>query len=109
MIPGMNQKALKLAMKKMGLKQEEIEASEVIIKCPDKELIVRNPSVQKVNMMGQESLQITGDIEEVEKESFSEEDIKMVVEQTGCSEKEAREVLERNGGDIAKSILELKK
>ena len=96
-------------MKSLGMKQEEIEASEVIIKCPDKELVIRNPSVQKVNMMGQESLQISGDIEEKSIESFSEEDIKMVSEQTECSEEEARESLEKNEGDIAKSILELKK
>ena len=109
MIPGMNPKLMKQAMKKMGLKQEEIDANEVIIKCPDKELIIRNPSVQKVNMMGQESLQVSGDIEEVENESFSEGDVKMVAEQSNCSEDEARESLEENDGDIAKSILELKK
>jgi len=105
----MNPKLMKQAMKKMGLKQEEIEASEVIIKCPDKELVIRNPSVQKVNMMGQESLQISGDIEEKSIENFSGEDVKMVAEQSKCSEDEARESLEKNEGDIAKSILELKK
>ncbi len=51
----------------------------------------------------------TGDIEEVENEKFSEDDVKMVSEQASCSEDEAKESLEENEGDIAKSILELKK
>ena len=95
-------------MKQLGVKQEEIDAEEVIIKCSDKELIIRNPNVQRVNMMGQESLQITGDIEEREIKKFSEDDVKLVVEQTGSSDKKAREALENNDGDIAKTILELK-
>jgi len=110
MIPGINPRKIQAMMKQMGVKQEEIDAEEVIIKCSDKELIIKNPNVQKVNMMGQESLQITGDIEErnlEEAEKFSEEDVKLVVEQANCSEKKAREFLEKNKGDIAKTILEL--
>ena len=106
----MNPRKIQAMMKQLGVKQEEIDAEEVIIKCHDKELIIKNPNVQKVNMMGQESLQITGDIEErslEETEKFSEEDVKLVVEQANCSEKKARESLEKNNGDIAKTILEL--
>lgn len=104
----MNPRLVKQAMKQLGVKQEEIEAEEVIIKCSDRELIIRNPQVAKINMMGQESLQIQGDIEERELESFKEEDVELVVEQTGCDEKKARELLKKNKGDIAKTILELK-
>ena len=57
-------------------------------------------------MMGQETFQITGDISE--ESSISEEDIKMVVEQTSVSEEQAKESLEKNNGDIAKTIMELK-
>ena len=64
MFPKVNPQQMQKMMKQLGMKQEEIPAEEVIIKCHDKELIIRNPSVQKVNMMGQESIQITGDIEE---------------------------------------------
>jgi nascent polypeptide-associated complex subunit alpha len=108
MIPGMNPRKMQQMMKQLGVKQEEIEASEVVIKCEDKDLVIRNPSVQKVNMMGQETLQITGDIEEVSKENFKEEDVKMVSEQTGKGEDEARNALEKNDGDLAKAILDLK-
>ena len=95
-------------MKKMGMKQEDIDASEVIIKCPDREIVIRNPSVAKVDMMGQENFQISGDIEERGLSKFTDEDVSTVVSQTSCSEEEAKNVLERNEGDIAKSILELK-
>jgi len=108
MFPKINPKQMEKMMKQLGVKQEEIDAEEVIIKCSDKELIIRNPNVQRVNMMGQESLQITGDIEEREIKKFSEDDVKLVVEQTGSSDKKAREALENNNGDIAKTILELK-
>jgi len=108
MIPGMNPKMMKQAMKKMGVKQEEIEAQEVIIKCSDKQIRVLNPQVVKVNMMGQESLQITGDLQEEELETFSKEDIKTVIEQTDCTEEEAIKALNEKG-DLAEAILYLKK
>jgi len=107
MFPGMNPKLLKQAMKKMGVKQEEVDAREVIIKCPDKDLVIRNPTVNKVNMMGQETLQISGDIEEVEAKKFTEEDVKTVVDKTGCDEEKAKEALEKSNGDLAEAILSL--
>ncbi len=36
MIPGLNSKDMMKAMKKLGVKQEDLEATEVIIKCQDK-------------------------------------------------------------------------
>lgn len=102
MFPGMNKKAIEQAMKKMGVKQEEIEAREVIIKTNDKDLVIRDPGVVKVNMMGEESLQITGKIEEE-----SNEDIRVIMEQANCDEGEARKALEEEG-DIAGAILKLK-
>lgn len=108
----MNPRKMAAMMKKMGVSQVDIPATEVIIKTPDVDLVIRNPGVSKVNMMGQDSLQITGDIEELprkpEKVDISEEDIKTVVEQAGVSEEKAKEVLEKNKGDLAASIMELK-
>jgi nascent polypeptide-associated complex subunit alpha len=106
MFPGMNQAMMKQAMKKMGIKQEELDASEVIIKLKDKNLIIRNPAVTKINMQGQESFQIVGEVEE--KENVNEDDIKTVIEQTNCSRKEAIEALKKYD-DIAESIISLKK
>ncbi len=109
MFPGMNPKMLKDAMKKMGIKQEEIPATEVIIKTPDKDLIIRNPQVAKVIAMGQESLQITGDIEELAAQKFSEDDVKTVAEQAKVSKEKAKQALEKAGGDLAQAILDLQK
>jgi nascent polypeptide-associated complex subunit alpha len=109
MFPGMNPRQMQQAMRKLGVKQEEIDATEVIIKTPDKDLIIRNPQVSKVNMMGQESLQITGDIEEVEiKLEINEDDVKTVMDQTGVTEEEARKAIEDTNGDLAEAILKLK-
>ena len=112
MFPGMNQKEMQKAMKRLGIKQEEIDATEVIIKTNDKDLIIRNPQVSKINMMGHESLQISGEIEEVEKDTkveIKEEDIETVVAQTSCSEDEARGALEQTNGNLAEAILQLQK
>ena len=109
MFPGMNPKMVKEAMKKMGIKQEEIPATEVIIKTPDKDLIIRNPQVAKVIAMGQETFQISGDVEVMEAQKFSEEDVKTVAEQAKVSKEKAREALENSNGDLAEAILELQK
>ncbi len=108
MFPKINPKQMEKLMKQMGVKQEEIDAEEVIIKCSDKELIIKNPNVQKVNMMGQESLQITGEIEERSLEKFTEDDVNTVKDQTGKSDKEVRAALEESNGDLAGAILKLK-
>jgi len=109
MIPGINPRQLEQAMKKLGMRQEEIEATEVIIKTPSKNLVVRNPTVLKVNAMGQETLQVTGDITEIEFEKYKEEDVELVSKQANVSSEKAKEALEKTEGDIAKAILLLKK
>ena len=58
MIPGLNSREMLKAMKKLGIKQEDIDALEVIIRCSDKDIIVRNPEVLKVNMTGKETFQV---------------------------------------------------
>ena len=108
MIPGMNPKMMAKAMKKMGIKQEEIEATEVIIKTPEKDLIIRNPQVSKVNAMGQETFQVVGEVEELTPEKFSQEDVKTVMEQASVSEDKAKEALEEAEGDLAQAIISLK-
>mgnify|MGYP001559297761 CR=1 FL=1 len=105
MIPGVNPKMLKQAMKKMGVKQEEIDAYEVIIRTHNGDYSIKNPEVMKVEMMGQESLQITGEMERVV--AGRNDDVKLVMEQARCSEDEARRALEKSNGDIAQAILEL--
>ena len=109
MFPGMNPRDVQKAMKRMGIKQEEIDGKMVIIKTADGDLVIREPHVTKMNMMGQESLQITGDIEEVEKSgvSVNDDDIATVMEQANCSKESAIEALHESSGNIAEAILKL--
>ena len=107
MFPGMNPKKMQKVMQSMGIKQEEIKAKEVIIKGEDMDLIIRNPQVMKIDMMGQEILQVSGSIEELN--SVKEEDIETVAEQAKVSREKAKKALEKNKGDLAAAILELKK
>jgi len=106
MFGGLDPKKMQAMMKQMGIAQEEIEASRVIIERPENtNIIIENPSVTKVKMQGQETFQIAGDISEQE-QGISEADIQTVVEKTGASEEKAKEALEKTG-DLAEAILEL--
>ena len=108
---GLNPRDVAKAMKRMGIQQQDINATEVIIKLPDKEIIITNPSVAKVNMMGQESYQITGEEHErntTTEPEISDEDIKTVMEQTGANEKTAKEAIKNAKGDLAQAIIDLK-
>ena len=103
----MGPKQMEKMMKQMGIKQEQVDAEEVIIKTRDKEIVVSNPQVTKIKMGGNETFQVIGEVSERGK-GFSEEDIKMVIDQTGASEDEVKKSLEETK-DIAKTIMELKK
>jgi nascent polypeptide-associated complex subunit alpha len=110
MFPGMNPRKMQQMMKKMGIKQVDIPATEVIIKTEDKEIVITEPNVAKVNMMGQETFQITGSIHEREKETkpeISEDDIKTVAEQAKVSLEKAKEAIEEANGDLAEAIMKL--
>jgi nascent polypeptide-associated complex subunit alpha len=114
MMPNINPRQMDQMMRKMGVKQEEIDAEQVIIICSDKKIVIDNPSVQKVNMMGKESYQISGDeseesrdevLGESEPVEVTEEDIKTVMDQTGSTEEEALQALGDTDGNIAEAII----
>ncbi len=108
MLP-INPRDMEKALKRMGIKMETIDAKEVIIKCGDKEILINDPVVQKVDMKGMVSFQIQGSVEErkIQKEKFTQEDVELVVEKTGVSREEAKKALENADGDIAEAILKL--
>ncbi len=103
----LNPRQLEKMAKKMGLQSTQIDAEVVIIKTRDTNIIIRNPSVAKINMMGQETFQVSGDVEEEENEGFSDADVDMVVEKAGVSREDAREALQKYGG-IAEAIIGLR-
>ncbi len=113
MLPGLNPRKMQQMMKQLGIQQVDIPATEVIIRTPEKEFVITSPSVAKVNMMGQETFQISGHVEErpLSKSSeatLSQEDIATVMEQAGVSAEEAQKALEEAQGDLAAAILALR-
>ena len=97
-------------MKRLGIRQEEIDAVEVIIRTPDKDLVITNPHVSKINLMGQETFQVVGKITEIEKNQkieVNDDDIATIMEQTNCDKEEALEALEECNGNLAEAILKL--
>jgi NACalpha-BTF3-like transcription factor len=62
--------------------------------------------------MGQKTYQLTGTYKEETKEIeviINDEDIELVVTQTGVNKEKAKSLLVKNKGDIAATILELQK
>ncbi len=112
MFPGMNPRKMQQMMRQMGIQQKEIAATEVIIKTSENEIIISNPSVAKVNMMGQETFQISGEIHEraiSTTPDISTEDVQTVMEQANVNEETARKAIENASGDLAEAILSLQK
>ena len=108
MFGGMNPSQMKGMMKKMGISQVELPVKRVVFEMADGNMILENPNVMQIKMQGQESFQVTGDIVEEAAEAFSDDDVEMVVGQTGKSDAEVREALEKSDGDIAEAIISLK-
>jgi nascent polypeptide-associated complex subunit alpha len=107
MFGNINPKQIQGMMKKMGIAQAEIPAERVRIECREKVILIENPSVVRINMQGQESFQISGDVTEEEPETFTNEDIELVIEKTKKPREIVAKVLEKNNGDIAQTIADL--
>jgi len=102
-------------MQKMGMDMKEIaNVRQVVIKTPDKQIVIDGPAVTTITMQGQTMFQVAGGTvkEEARREEealpISEDDVKLVAEQAGVSFEEARKALIESGGDLAQAILALK-
>jgi nascent polypeptide-associated complex subunit alpha len=140
---GGSPKQMEAMMRRMGIKTENVDATEVIIVKRSGKIILKDPSVTIMTVQGQKTYQISGRevIEggkvstkkkgkkskkkkkkkkaEVEEEPgpepepeeeeislpFTDGDIRLVMEQTGCSEQRAKKALEKSGGAPAEAIL----
>ena len=105
----MDPRKMKMLMKQMGIKSEDVEAKRVIFELESgKKLVIENPQVSAIEMGGQKTYTVVGEASE-EEAGIPEDDIKMVAEQAGVSEMKAKEALEESEGDIAEAISKLKK
>lgn len=109
MMPGVNPKQMKAAMKKMGMKMDEIaDVSKVVVYTASGNYVFENAEVVGITMQGQTSYQLTGEVhfEEAAVE-IPESDVELVASQTSVSTDAARAALVECKGDIAEAILKL--
>ena len=105
---GVNPKQMNQMMKQFGIKNEEIDAKEVIIVLNGgKKLVFSSPQVTSISMRGTKTYTIAGDAKE--ESEIPDEDITMVAESAGTTKEKAKAALEATKGDIAEAIIELKK
>jgi len=110
MYPKIDQRKMQKMMKQMGVSTKDISAEKVIIFTKGKQIIFENPQVTETTMMGQKTYQLTGNYREEIKEleiKINEDDIDLVVSQTGVDKEKAISILIKNKGDIAATILEI--
>ncbi|MFW6121828.1 MAG: nascent polypeptide-associated complex protein [Petrotogales bacterium] len=109
-LPGrMNQRQMNQMMRRLGINVKNIDNVEkVIIQTDSKEYVFDNAEVTVMEAKGQKSFQISGEpIIRDRAEDQQQEDIKLIVDQTGKSEEEAKKALDEANGDIAQAILKL--
>ncbi|MCX6674651.1 MAG: nascent polypeptide-associated complex protein [Methanothrix sp.] len=117
---GMSPKKMKGMLKNMGIDIDELEnVSEVIIRMPDKEIVITNPSVAIMDSHGTRSYQISGDAAERAASSAGQEtaeeppieipdsDVQLVASQTGANLPEVKAALQEAKGDLAAAIMKL--
>ncbi|MEM2237486.1 MAG: nascent polypeptide-associated complex protein [Candidatus Caldarchaeum sp.] len=102
-------------LKNLGLDVEELgTAEEVVIKLASRQITIRNPLVYSMKTGAEHVIQVVGgEMQEAKAEAKqvytpTEEDVTLVVSQTGASEEDARAALAEAEGDLAKAILTLR-
>ena len=125
MMPGMgrvNPRQMKQAMRKMGISTEELtDVQEIIILTKSKEYVFKEAEVTIMPVQGQKTFQIVGEPEVRPRSAANanlgataqadtglpEEDITLVMEQTGASREKAIEALNATDGQPAEAILKI--
>ena len=105
----MNPRQMERMMRKMGLNMEEMTGvKEVVIYTETKEVHITNPQVTIMNVQGEKNFQIQGTVsEKVLKAEIPEEDIALVMDQTGVTKEQATKALEEADGEPAEAIIKL--
>lgn len=116
-------RSMERQMRKMGVDFQQLEdVSEVLIRLPDKEIVIPQAQVLVMQAQGDDVYQIIGQSEErsltvsaeLEEgspvttiQTFSEEDVQLVASQANVSEDEARDALRTAEGNLARAIIVL--
>ena len=123
MMPGMgrvNPRQMKQAMRKMGISTEELtDVQEIIILTKTKEYVFKEAEVTIMTVQGQKTFQVVGEPEVRPRSAVTaksgapataetglpEEDITLVMEQTGATREKAVAALKATEGQPAEAIL----
>ena len=112
----MNPREQKRLMQRMGMNMDSVpDVQQVIIKTSEKDIVIDEPEVAILEVQGQKMYQVVGGqvTEQAPTQyratkltpTFSEEDVRLVADQTGKSLEKAKEALDECQGDLAKAIL----
>ena len=110
MYPGkINPRKMKQMMDKMGMSMEPLEGVErIVISTAKGDYVFDAAEVVVMTMQGMKTYQITGEPRFVAKvPAISEEDVRLIMEQTKAPEDKVRKALTETRGDIAEAILKL--
>lgn len=125
MLPGgpRNERQMQMMMKRLGLTTEPLgDVEEVIVRMRDREHVFKDPEVTILTIQGVRTYQVVGNptvrarTSRAEATSVApaappsgppEEDVKLVMEQSGVDRAEAIRALEETGGEPAEAILHL--
>lgn len=108
---GINPREARRMMQRMGMNMETVEdVTEVVVKTPNRDIVIERPEVAILQVQGQRIYQVAGGTvhekaPERKTSTVSEEDARLVANQTGKGIEEARKALEETGGDLGKAIL----
>jgi len=108
-----NPREAKRMMQRMGMNMDAVEdVKQVVIKTQSKEIVIEEPEVAILQVQGQKIYQVAGGkvterapVAEQKSQTVSEEDARLVADQTGKSLEEAKKALEECQGNLAKAIL----
>lgn len=99
-------------MRQLGIDIKEVEnVQQVIIKTAAQDIVFERPEVTIMTAQGQKTYQVVGTPQVQARGApaltISDDDVRLVSEQSGKSVAEARKALEETQGDIAEAILKL--
>jgi nascent polypeptide-associated complex subunit alpha len=117
-----NPRQMKQAMRKMGISTEELtDVQEIVILTKTKEYVFKEAEVTIMTVQGQKTFQVVGEPEVRPRSAgtaipnatapaeagLPEEDVTLVMEQTGASREKAIEALKSTDGQPAEAILKI--
>lgn len=123
---GMNPKQMKAAMKRQGIDMDTLDGVEkVVVLTRNKEIVFDRPEVTAITAQGVVTYQVVGSprersrdaapdgasaeemVEAIASAKYSEDDVDLVMGQTGASEEAVRAALEACEGEVAEAIMRL--